>query len=510
VIHRLFVLALGVSLVGTVVVTPPAARAASPWTITPSTDRVAASFTSATSGTDVTVALRNQTSIPDVLGLGADDALVLQAFGLTQYSQAAIWMPGSGLTVDCLALANPACFSFPNGTGGVMIPGSAAAALVVRAPTGAGQAVLAVRTSLETVALDVTFVVIGIALQKLGVGGAAVDAIVSLALRLRPSAAIVVDNLLRRDLVAASASLNALVSEAWTTILEEAVAFGLGAALASKPAIWTKVAAIGIAIAKVALPLAHHVAAALGKASTTVTVAYSGAPPLVLSGTWVSPKAGATVKTLKLTLSSKPTASLSEVKITKVVYSIAWGSKAPKTACAATKAAKDGTWSCSADLVKLTAPLGKLTLSFDVFDDAGDVSHAPDGTRIVTFAPPPAAPSKVVSYQQDLDCDAVGCFFPVRLTWQDNADNELAYKVYATPLGPDGQCGLIPEGSRRLVATIKANSTSWQSKVREGEWGYDYFAVLYAVAATNSSGSSAIIAGQPTLFWANCNIVSPG
>jgi hypothetical protein len=118
---------------------------------------------------------------------------------------------------------------------------------------------------------------------------------------------------------------------------------------------------------------------------------------VVLSGTWVAPKDGAKVKTAKLALSAKPAASVGDGKVTKVAYAVQWGSKKPKAACTATKAGSGGAWSCTADLWKLGAPLGKLTLSFDVFDDAGDLVGSPDGKRSVTFAAPPPKPTNVTA-----------------------------------------------------------------------------------------------------------------
>jgi len=123
-----------------------------------------------------------------------------------------------------------------------------------------------------------------------------------------------------------------------------------------------------------------------GPGTTLVT------PPTVLSGTWVAPKDGAKLTSSTFTLSARPSVTPATLSIAKVAFSVAWGSTI-KPACSATKAGSGGVWSCTADLRKLGAPLGKLTVSFDVTDSAGDVARAPAGTRTVTFAAPPPKPT---------------------------------------------------------------------------------------------------------------------
>jgi hypothetical protein len=108
---------------------------------------------------------------------------------------------------------------------------------------------------------------------------------------------------------------------------------------------------------------------------------------------WVAPAEGSTVKTAKVTLSATAASRLPSVNVTKVQFYAAWGSASPTAACAASKADAKGVWSCKTDLWKLGAPLGALTLSFDVFDDAGDLARSPAGTRLVTLAAPPPAPT---------------------------------------------------------------------------------------------------------------------
>jgi murein DD-endopeptidase MepM/ murein hydrolase activator NlpD len=132
---------------------------------------------------------------------------------------------------------------------------------------------------------------------------------------------------------------------------------------------------------------------ATGAPTPTPTPTPTPAP--VLGGTWKNPADGAKVTSVTLTLAAKPTATLTDVRITKVVFTVAWGSNGPKTACTAKRAGSNGIWTCKVNLSTLGAPLGKLTLSFDVFDDAGDLIRSPAGTRVITYQPPPAAPTNL-------------------------------------------------------------------------------------------------------------------
>lgn len=113
-------------------------------------------------------------------------------------------------------------------------------------------------------------------------------------------------------------------------------------------------------------------------------------PAPVLTGRWASPKDGATLTSSTVVLSAKATVSPADTLVTKVAFTVAWGADKTRTACTATKPDAAGTWSCRADLGKLGAPLGRLTLSSDM--SAGDqVATAPAGVRTATYAASPVA-----------------------------------------------------------------------------------------------------------------------
>ena len=256
---------------------PATTLAADPWTISYS-GRVVASFTSDTSGTDVTFALENQTSIADEAGLGPDAKFILEALGLAgTYSQSATWTSGSGPQVRCPPSGvNLACWTNASGVGSVLIPGTVRAALLARAPSATGQTDLAVAPTAGSAMYDIAAVAVGIALDTAGVSGASADAVVALALALRPEAAFVEAALERGDLRAAGADLLALAERAWIIIRQKGLGIevGIGLTLDLVPgAIEIKLA---IAAGKALVPLFNLTSAVLGHALSTVSVAYGG------------------------------------------------------------------------------------------------------------------------------------------------------------------------------------------------------------------------------------------
>jgi len=215
----------------------------------------------------------------------------------------------------------------------------------------------------------------------------------------------------------------------------------------------------------------------------------------VLSGTWVAPKDSAMLSTSVLTLSAQPTVTPTTLAVTKVTFSITWGSTT-KAACSATKANSGGAWSCNVDLWQLGAPLGKLTLSFDVTDSAGDVAQAPAGARTVTFAAPPPAPTAVTITETWQDCGGLPCVIPINLTWELNSVSSQVL-VYATPMA---DCTIGPwrvAGAPRLVATLNGSARTWSSTISSdhalaaGGQGW-----RFAVAAANEVGRSLAVAAK--------------
>jgi murein DD-endopeptidase MepM/ murein hydrolase activator NlpD len=239
------------------------------------------------------------------------------------------------------------------------------------------------------------------------------------------------------------------------------------------------------------------------------TLTYTGpggapvTPPTVLSGTWVAPADGAKLTTSILTLSAKPSVTTPTVTVTKVAFSVTWGSTT-KAACSAMKAGSGGVWSCNADLWKLGAPLGKLTLSFDATDSAGDVAKAPAGTRTVTFAAPPpkpANPSWAELPQTPLGDPVTKVIIAYRARWSEPNGAATEFTVYGVKgcllasTSKDGapcvKLGMvIPERSLVLLGKAPGDARSLIVKwtVLEGAGPLEYQSFL--IRATNAAGSS--------------------
>lgn len=233
-------------------------------------------------------------------------------------------------------------------------------------------------------------------------------------------------------------------------------------------------------------------------------------PPTVLSGTWVAPANGAKLTTSSLTLAAKPTVTPATLSISKVVFSVMWGSTS-KTACSATKAGSGGTWSCMVDLWKIGAPLGKLTISFDVTDSAGDVAKAPAGTRTVTFAAPPPKPADasytlVSSKEVDPSTGETDWVYKVAWSIPDEAADEITiWGVTGCYTSKEGQpCvapGMsIPSGDRFKIGTVQGSKHSYLYRFTSGwEANWDDIMKGVLVQAHNRYGYS-----QSAIAWWVC------
>jgi Peptidase family M23 len=242
----------------------------------------------------------------------------------------------------------------------------------------------------------------------------------------------------------------------------------------------------------------------------------SGAPtpttaPAV-SGTWVAPKDGAKLTTSALTLSAKPTVTPPTLTVKKIAFSVSWGSTT-KAACSATKAGSGGTWSCNVDLWKLGAPLGKLTLSFDVTDSAGKAWKAPAGTRAATFWARPSTPTGA-SFKLS-GWDGLGSQGTQTVKWRPITGAGVTVRILgvtacvANP-GLGGWCmrpGLsIPASKIVLIGTApgSAGTFSWSGSTAVGPWvandnsHWFYGVVLVAV---NAAGSSPYVVAASSLRY---------
>jgi hypothetical protein len=158
-----------------------------------------------------------------------------------------------------------------------------------------------------------------------------------------------------------------------------------------------------------------------------------------------------------------------------------------------------------ADLWRLGAQLGKLTLSFDVFDDAGDLARSPGGSRTVTFAAPPPAPTAVKFAWVDGGDQSCAKFWlkrgvtwcaKGRVAWQ--APNDMGTKIYVyvsyawecfaeCPANPIDYCELKTEA---LYATVSADRKALAVDLPSS-------GLCWRVAAANAFGKSPkVLAGN--------------
>ena len=240
-------------------------------------------------------------------------------------------------------------------------------------------------------------------------------------------------------------------------------------------------------------PIASVSPAEAGDVSSTATPA--SAP--FLSGAWVAPADAAKVTTSVLTLSAKPSVAPSTLAVIKVAFSIKWG-PTTKAACTATKAGSGGVWSCAVDLGKLGAPLGKLGLLFDVTDSAGDVAKAPAGTRTVTFAAVPGAPTHVTATPTcqiwfPTTCPANGV--QLRVAWKAAAGPVSSYRVFWTK-GSWDFCKNVWSFAKTsmLVAIRDSEPTSLTVILPMAEATHGG---RYSVVAVNAAGSSGVGLAAP-------------
>ncbi len=129
---------------------------------------------------------------------------------------------------------------------------------------------------------------------------------------------------------------------------------------------------------------------------TPATASTEGSTPaaITIGGTWVRPRADATLTSYAMTLSARPTASGPGVTtFTKVVFSATWAGANKKVVCTATKPGSGGSWACKANLLARGVPPGKVSFSFSVQGEGVPTAYSPGGSRKITYAVPPPRPT---------------------------------------------------------------------------------------------------------------------
>jgi hypothetical protein len=254
----------------------------------------------------------------------------------------------------------------------------------------------------------------------------------------------------------------------------------------------------------------------VSRASTSPTAvtepsAPASASPPATSASWMRPTVNATLKTYQVVLSATVTGHA-----TKIDFSVT-SSGTSKAACSARKPDPAATWTCSADLVRLGVPPGKVSFSFDTTDASGTVIKAPDGPRTVTYAVPPPAPTGATYKHVKTTVEGpYAKLVEYRATWVEPNGYATRFRVYGLTTCPresaanNGQpCVVsgtaIPTGDVKVIATLDGTKRSAViSWTEEGELTGPGPYSAYLVRASNQYGTSTY-----TILW-SAEVCWPG
>jgi len=229
--------------------------------------------------------------------------------------------------------------------------------------------------------------------------------------------------------------------------------------------------------------------------------------PLVIGGTWLRPKASATLTSYTTILSAKTTASGDGVTtFTKVVFSATSAGAKKKVMCTATKPADSGDWTCKANLLAMGVPPGKVTFSFDVYGEGVPVARSPAGPRRVTYAVVPPRPANTRWEQvQAPNFDSGDNTAIYRLRWSapaGYADEFLVYETHECPRENTGTPCFVagtPVGASQLERVARVPGDARSVKVRLTEHDCDGHGTIL-LRARNAYGRS-VFAIVETFIW---------
>jgi hypothetical protein len=239
------------------------------------------------------------------------------------------------------------------------------------------------------------------------------------------------------------------------------------------------------------------------------------APSADVAIAWTSPSWEATVATETLTVAARVGTAQPPAKITF------WASSGEQraTVCSASKADRDGLWSCKADLRKSGMRPGPLALGFNVTDRNGIVDKDPAGVVKVTWTVAPGAPTGVRYKKIPGQAD-----YAVKLSWDPaSVAGAEAVEIYglmnclAPPKSTDKPC--IVKGTSLKTAKLvrfaslapAQGSTTWTESPDDislalGIHAKDgaYYALL--VVAVNEYGKSRFIIARSAASCYDCVI----
>lgn len=104
-------------------------------------------------------------------------------------------------------------------------------------------------------------------------------------------------------------------------------------------------------------------------------------------GIWVAPASGQTMRgTIYFAAKAYPT-NPGDPPINRVNFTIGWKGGGWRVGCTAYPPAVQNLYTCPVVMALLNVPVGNIQVSFDVYDQAGNVNLAPNGKHTVLYAP---------------------------------------------------------------------------------------------------------------------------
>jgi hypothetical protein len=241
--------------------------------------------------------------------------------------------------------------------------------------------------------------------------------------------------------------------------------------------------------------------AAPASPSATATASPSAVPSApAATASWAKPANQATIKDYSVDLAAKA----SGPGVTGVAFTVKWkgGSGA---ACTSTARGADGTWSCTANLLKLHVLPGPISFSIDLVGSAGTPKVASRSAVFAVVPPKPNTTFTSVSKTENPDGSETDVD---SITWTEPDGFATEFRLYGVKsclnasAKTDGQPCLVkgmalPTGSLGLIQKFDAatRSVTLTHHITGGECGNtvwcttpDYYAVV--LGAYNAYGHS--------------------
>lgn len=103
-------------------------------------------------------------------------------------------------------------------------------------------------------------------------------------------------------------------------------------------------------------------------------------------GLWVNPANGQIVHGIMHFAAQAYSTNPGDPVVNHVNFTVSWGGRW-QVACIAYPPANGNIFACDANLSRLDAPVGQIKVSFDVYDQKGNVNFAPNGEHTISYSP---------------------------------------------------------------------------------------------------------------------------